>query len=340
MLTMVTEQQPLTTRSLLPPEVLDRLRGLGSAEALEAGHTIFERGDRGGSMYVIESGEVELYFERERTIKRLFPGELFGELALITGDHLRTATARAATDVTLRAIDQAAFATLLAQHPEASVNLLRSSCAYLLASEQELLDDLRRRNRELEQALDYLRRTKEDLDTTEVLARTDELTGLYNKRCLNHQSGPLMERATVTLSGLALILVDLDRFKSINDSLGHAVGDRVLREFARLVRSVIRQTDLPFRIGGDEFALVLSDIDPTAAKSTASRLLRAVHRTPIEVGGQALVLTCSIGGTLMCPGESWEDLFERADQSLYLAKRSGRDQMAWDQSILLRGDQL
>jgi diguanylate cyclase (GGDEF)-like protein len=333
-----SDVSPPPTSSLLPPDVLARLREFGTTEQLNAGCTIFERGDRGSSMYVIESGEVVLYFEPERTIKRLAPGEFFGELALITGDHLRSGTARAATTVTLQSIDQQAFATLLMQHPTASVNLLRSTCAYLLESEQELLDDLRRRNRELEQALDYLRRTKEDLDTTEVLARTDELTGLYNKRCLHRQCGPLMEKATATASGLALILVDLDRFKCINDTLGHAVGDRVLAAFARILRSVIRQTDLPYRIGGDEFAVLLANIDAAAAKSTAQRLLRAVHHSPVAAGAHTVDITCSIGGTLMSPSESWEQLFERADQSLYLAKRTGRDRMAWNQDIVLKGD--
>ena len=310
------------------------MREFATQRTLAAGVTIFERGERGSSMYVIEDGAVDLSFEPERTLKRLVTGDVFGELALITGDHLRTATARTATHVTLQSIDQTAFAMLLAKHPTTSVELLRSTCAYLLDSEQELLDDLRRRNRELEQALDYLRRTKENLDTTEVLARTDDLTGLYNKRCLNHQCGPMIEKASATRSGLALILVDLDRFKTINDTCGHAVGDQVLVAFACILRRVIRQTDLPFRIGGDEFALLLAGIDVESARTTAVRLLRAVHANPVDVGQQTIELTCSIGGTLAGPDEGWDALFERADQSLYLAKRTGRDRVAWDQEII------
>lgn len=138
---------------------------------------IFAAASRGDSMFVIEIGEVELSFGSEGESKRLGPGQFFGELALITGDHIRSATATAVTDVSLCVVDRAAFDTLLERMPVASVELLRRACAYLLESEQQLVSSLVRRNRELEQTLDYLRRTREDLDATQLMTLTDELTG-------------------------------------------------------------------------------------------------------------------------------------------------------------------
>ena len=156
---------------------------------------IYAAASRGDSMFVIEIGEVELSFGSTREPKRLGPGQFFGELALIIGDHTRSATATALMEVSLRIVDQRAFESLLERAPDASVELLRRTCAYLLESEQQLVTSLVRRNRELEQTLDYLRRTREDLDATQLMTLTDELTGLYNRRCLVHQSESFLRQA-------------------------------------------------------------------------------------------------------------------------------------------------
>jgi diguanylate cyclase (GGDEF)-like protein len=291
---------------------------------------IFEQGSRGDTMYIVESGEVEISFNPGRDRKRLGPGEMFGELALITGGHARTASAVAIEPTRVREIDQNAFDALLATAPAESVALMRASCAYLLESEQELIESLRRRNRELKQTLDYLRRTKEDLDITELLTRTDELTGLYNRRCLNHRVGPLLEEARLKGSELALILVDIDAFKQVNDRHGHHGGDLVLADLGAVLRTQVRATDLPCRIGGDEFAVLLADIDREAARGLASRILDAVRAHRFELVGTTVRITCSIGGAMFRPEETWESLYCRTDQLLYQAKQTGRDRVFWE----------
>ena len=299
---------------------------------------IFAAASRGDSMFVIEIGEVELSFGSARESKRLGPGQFFGELALITGDHIRSATATAVTDVSLRVVDRAAFDTLLERMPVASVELLRRACAYLLESEQQLVSSLVRRNRELEQTLDYLRRTREDLDATQLMTLTDELTGLYNRRCLAHQSGSLLRQADVMGTRPAILVMDIDRFKEVNDTFGHQTGDVVLRSVAEALRRSLRQTDLPCRVGGDEFAVLLDNPGDEEARSMARRLLRTVASLDPLIDGTPVGISCSIGGTVYRPGESWEDLFARADRGLYLAKQAGRNRAGWDGDIIAQGD--
>jgi len=265
-------------RSLLSKPVLDHLAGLGQVRRLAAGQTIFEQGSRDETMYIVESGTVEISFNQGREHKRLGPGEMFGELALITGGHARTASAVAVAPSTLREIDQRAFEALLTTAPAESVALMRSTCAYLLESEQELIASLRRRNRELKQTLDYLRRTKEDLDIKELLTRTDELTGLYNRRCLNHRVGPLLEEARLKGADLALILVDIDGFKQVNDRYGHQAGDEALKSVAGvLARAARRPLDFVARYGGEEFLVVLYDTTRDYAADLARKTMEGVR---------------------------------------------------------------
>ena len=210
-----------------------------------------------------------------------------------------------------------------------SVELLRETCRYLLQSERELVASLARRNRELSQTLDYLRRTKEDLDARQLEARTDGLTGLYNRRCLDEQSVIMLRRAVDGRRAVMLILIDIDRFKLINDRCGHPVGDEVLKSVARLLRGAVRQTDLPCRIGGDEFAVLALDLEEGAARSLTARLLEAVRGLRVPGPAHDLKVSCSIGGAGLRQGETWEELFARADDNLYRAKETGTDRDHW-----------
>ncbi len=329
-----TDQRERQTSPVLRPEVLAHLSQLGSTRHFPQSEVIFTHGDRGSGMYVVEDGEVELSFAAGQDVKRLRTGEFFGELALITGDHVRTGTAVAATPVRLRVLDQRSFDALLRRAPTVSVELLRRTCAYLLQSEQRLVADLTRRNQELEHTLDYLRRTREDLDATQLISLTDELTGLYNRRCLNHQRDTLMARAAEDDGRIALILIDIDHFKEVNDRLGHPVGDLVLKRFAAALRCGLRQTDLPCRVGGDEFAVLLTGSTAAEGQRTARRLLESMAALDIRVGPERLAVGCSMGGTALRPGESWDDFYARCDHSLYLAKAGGRNRAAWDEVVI------
>jgi two-component system sensor histidine kinase ChiS len=133
-----------------------------------------------------------------------------------------------------------------------------------------------------------------------------------------------------------MLLVDLDHFKTINDTHGHAAGDLVLRAFAEVARGVLRAPDIVARWGGEEFLVVVETRDREALHGIAERLRRglAAHRT-IAPGGAALVVTCTIGACLYPfdpdrPGDlTWEETVELADRTLYEAKHAGRNRTLW-----------
>ena len=300
----------------------------GNYCSVTAGDAIVTEGDPGDSMFVLTEGEARVDLGPDRGYFGYQPGYYFGELSFINPGQLRTATIRAITDCQLVVLNQESLARLLKERPDLLLTLLRRTCSALVASESALVRDLRERNRSLEQTLDYLRRTREELDNQELLAHTDELTGLYNRRCLNEQLGKFIERAGSTGNALAVILLDLDEFKPVNDTLGHPVGDTVLVEAARLIRSSVRRADLPCRIGGDEFAVVLVDIDQEQAFRRAESIRTGISDADLPKGHSGIRVTASIGVAPYRPGDSPEDLIKRADEQLYVAKEAGRNRTA------------
>ncbi len=311
------------------PDEVQAIRDAGQLRLYQTGEVLFRRDEIGASMFVIEDGEVELRFAGGVAKKSLSSGDVFGELAFVTGRHRRTATARAMTACRLRVIDETAFGRLLATKPRLLVRMLRHTCGYLLASENRLIASLRKKNRELESTLDYLRRTREEVDYQELLANTDQLTGLYNRRCFDHQLKKFIERAHDTGTGLALILVDTDEFKGVNDTYGHAAGDAVLQGISRVITECVRTSDLPCRFGGDEFAVVLTEIEPEQARERAEAIRTRVESLVPVPANPEITTSSSVGGAMLGSGESATDLFDRADKQLYRAKELGRNRACW-----------
>lgn len=317
----------------LAPEAIAALVPFCSVIARATGDSIFARGDVGDCLYVVDEGEVELRFEHRRPVKRLGAGEVFGELALVSPGRRRTASAVAATPCRLIAIDRAAWSRLASARPDLIVGLLERSCAYLVESEQRLVSDLRRHNRELERALDFLQRTRQELSSAETAALTDPLTGLFNRRCFDEHLPSRVARGAAGGLAVALLLVDLDQFKAVNDRHGHPVGDLALRRFGALLGGAVRWSDLPCRVGGDEFAVLWTDLDPRAATRRARELHALLGAFDLPGSPSSLALTSSLGGAVLAPGEDAATLFARADRGLYLAKRSGRGRLAWNERI-------
>jgi two-component system cell cycle response regulator len=162
------------------------------------------------------------------------------------------------------------------------------------------------------------------------MAVIDGLTGLHNRRYLDSHLNTLFDRAVSRRRPLSLMITDLDRFKSINDTYGHDGGDDVLREFARRLRKNVRGIDLACRFGGEEFVVVMPDTDAMIAEKVAERIRAEIERHPFEIAssGQLLNVTVSVGVSSILRGvDSVEQLMKRADLALYEAKTGGRNRV-------------
>jgi len=177
--------------------------------------------------------------------------------------------------------------------------------------------------------LDIRIRCAYDLERARRLANTDGLTGLYNHRHFQERLHQEIERARRYRRALALIMADLDHFKSYNDTYGHPRGDEVLIEVARALRQASRTTDIPARYGGEEFALILPETSRQDAQRVAERVRQCVEGLGFEweVEGQHPRLTISLGVAALRPAWDRERLLEAADAALYEAKRKGRNRV-------------
>ncbi len=173
--------------------------------------------------------------------------------------------------------------------------------------------------------------TMADNARLEQLAQTDPLTQLFNRRALTERMTAEMERALRYDSTMALLMIDLDHFKRVNDTFGHLVGDDVLRDVAQLLGNTIRGSDIAARYGGEEFLVLLPETDDSGAELFAERIRAAVHDYEFAraEGAPSLRLTASIGVAVFPAAriESVEDLFTRADTALYRAKADGRNRV-------------
>ncbi|ESX05831.1 diguanylate cyclase [Mesorhizobium sp. LSJC268A00] len=162
------------------------------------------------------------------------------------------------------------------------------------------------------------------------MAVTDALTGLHNRRYLDSHLQTLFDRAVARRRPLSVMITDLDRFKTVNDSHGHDGGDDVLREFARRLRKNVRGIDLACRFGGEEFVVVMPDTDGAVAEKVAERIRAEIAQLPFAIGpeGKAIEVTVSVGVSSVLKGaDTVAALMKRADVALYEAKSGGRNRV-------------
>lgn len=169
-------------------------------------------------------------------------------------------------------------------------------------------------------------------ERTELRHRTaamvDPLTGIANRRAFLHDAQQLGKRHSATPRSTAVLLIDLDHFKSVNDRFGHALGDKVLEIFTEAARRSVRASDVIGRLGGEEFAAVLTDTGRDRALAVAERIRESFAKSALEVDGRPVSATVSIG--LACCQETSFDVAEllaQADQALYFAKENGRNRV-------------
>jgi diguanylate cyclase (GGDEF)-like protein len=165
------------------------------------------------------------------------------------------------------------------------------------------------------------------------LSLTDALTGVGNRRALDDALRAEIARARRHAHELALVLIDIDLFKRVNDNLGHRAGDDVLRSFARRAASLLRASDRLYRYGGEEFAALLPEQAERDALEAAWRVVRGTAATPLGAGHKRVEITCSAGVAALVESDSADgvEFVARADAALYAAKRAGRN---WAQGFL------
>ncbi|MFO7905355.1 MAG: GGDEF domain-containing protein [Pirellulaceae bacterium] len=216
--------------------------------------------------------------------------------------------------------------TLFRNNDEPLDDQKRMATVGLLSQLVEANEQLQNR---LNQAELMLQEQAGDISTYMSEARTDPLTGLPNRRALDESLSQRLCEWTRHGRPLSVLMIDIDHFKTFNDTYGHQVGDAVLKQVAELLKKAVRESDIVGRFGGEEMMVILPGTEVREACATAVRIRRDVIETPFINGGQPLQITVSVGTAQCLVGELAEGLIRRADEALYAAKEAGRNQAFW-----------
>ena len=307
-----TAAEPLTSPLFAgAPEPLVRAMVSGcETRELSPGECLLAAGDENDVMYLVLQGTLSVRLpETSRPIVPVGPGECVGELSLLDERRV-SADVFAEDDAMVMAIERDQLWRLMEQAPAVARNLLR-----LLAGR------VRNDNRMLQDA-DRMQ------SLYEKAATVDALTGLRNRRWLNDAFARQLLRSMNTGQAVSLLMFDADRFKRINDTYGHLVGDEVLVHVGQTLASGLRPLDLLARYGGEEFAALLPNVTSADALAAAERLRHAVESHPPQTAAGVLAdVTVSIGVATASADAppSLLALLERADAALLEAKHSGRN---------------
>ncbi len=194
---------------------------------------------------------------------------------------------------------------------------------------RQVLDELNATNRDLRIKLGQMHHELEG-KSLEVLnlvseSRTDAMTGLPNRRCFDENILHRISELSRYGGELSFVILDVDHFKKFNDTYGHLLGDAVLKAVANIMLQTVRESDVPTRLGGEEFGVLMPAVGLGEAARAAERLRQAIEKCSVEFEGQPLRVSASIGVTQVQAHDHPEHVIERADQALYAAKEAGRN---------------
>ena len=178
-----------------------------------------------------------------------------------------------------------------------------------------------------EEIKSYVDTLSKEVDLYTSKAYLDGLTEVFNRRAFEEFGKKFLEKMVGIGKPVSVLMIDIDNFKDINDSFGHQVGDMILSEVAQVIRETLRDSDMVFRYGGEEFVVILPGTNLSGALKAAENVRRRVELASFKVNGREVRLTVSIGAAEGKKGESVEDLIERADKSLYIAKKTGKNRV-------------
>ncbi|MDP2956535.1 MAG: GGDEF domain-containing protein [Longimicrobiales bacterium] len=289
----------------LDEQVLARLAARTRRECFASGAEIVQIGAPGRSLYLVVEGLVQVVYPSANAdfeLARLGPGDFFGEMALLN-DKPRSATVRAMTALEVLVLDKEDFRRVVSETPGLAFKLLAALSV-------------------------RIRNADEQISNLSDQAVRDPLTGLLNRRAFQDRLSEEVNRARRYGSTFSLLIIDVDHFKSINDTLGHVAGDEVLAWVGRILLEHTRAADAPFRIGGEEFAVLCPAADSQMAGQAAQRLVAVVAEAKPPTD-HVLKVTMS-AGYATCPehGTTFEDLYLIADNALLQAKVEGRNRVS------------
>ena len=303
----------------LNPEELKRIAASLRRYDLEEGETLFGEGDVGGELFIVESGcvgiRVRVEDGQELEIATMSRGEFFGEMSVFEKEP-RSASCVARTSCRLHSLHERDLNAIIKTAPEAAAKMMR-----------RMLEDTRRR---LGNTGEFLSDMVQWGESAHKRAITDQLTGLYNRRYLDQTFPGLVDHARNSGAAFALAIVDLDRFREINEAYSEEVGDRVILAVSEVFKRTLRDGDAAIRYGGDEFAFVLPNTESQTAVEIAESVRERVGKIDIlrGLGGPVGRVTTSQGvACFPLHGDDATSLRSAADAALYEAKEQGRDRV-------------
>ncbi|MDW8366274.1 MAG: GGDEF domain-containing protein [Abditibacteriales bacterium] len=231
---------------------------------------------------------------------------------------------QAVDDQVTRQLDQLRAAIV----SNSTEHLKRAAIAAIAVIERSVTERKQRQQTQLEELGNRLRRLRQELEEARREMALDPLTELYNRKALDEQLTRTVDISLLSGQTACLLMIDVDHFKSINDTFGHAAGDAVLKQIANCcARTFPRKTDFVARYGGEEFVVIVPDTATDAGRMLGERLLEAVRSLTVIHNGQEIRVTVSIGVSGFIRGDSAATWLNRADHALYQAKQAGRNRL-------------
>lgn len=229
------------------------------------------------------------------------------------------------------------FGTVVSRHYEdlgraSSLNEIRELVSAVVGETRRLLEANRHFNNQLNATSEDITQLRQELAEIRQHVSIDALTGVGNRRAFDEALRQAVEDAATQDAGFCLMMVDVDRFKAINDQHGHLIGDKVIRYVAATLKKMVRGGDFVARFGGEEFAVILQETPEQGALVVAENVRRAVESSKLkrtDTGGPIGTVTVSVGIARYGKGDTPESLVDRADRALYASKKNGRNRVSF-----------
>jgi len=307
-----TELDTLAQSRLFKGVARERLRARlkpNGEVSLRTDAVLLELGQRNAVIYILISGRLAIYLDHDGKIPVAYvePGECVGEISIID-EEAASASVVAIEPSRLLVTNAAHLWELMAEEHLVALNLM-----HLLA------ERIRRNNATVLESFQQQAQLR-------TITHIDPVTGLHNRRWLNDIFVRQIDRCARGRYPVCIAMIDIDRFKSVNDNFGHQAGDLVLAQLGRVMQRQFRPTDLIARYGGEEFAVLLPETELQEALAAMERLRLAMERTQTSVAQRTTVkVTVSVGIAQWQDGWSLGEVLQRADKALYRAKANGRN---------------